>query len=174
MTAEFLAFLVVAAAAVSGALITLWSRSIVRSAFGLILAFLGVAGVYALLGCAFLAITQLVVYVGGVVVLYLFGVMLTPPDLEERRASRVTFWAVLGLVSLVLFSISLFGTRLPSSQGKPMGDAAGIGEALLTRDAFLLPFEIASILLLVVLVGAVHLARREKKKAQENAEGEKA
>ncbi len=173
MTAPFLAFLVVAGAAVCGALITLWSRSIVRSAFGLILAFLGVAGVYALLGCAFLAITQLVVYVGGVVVLYLFGVMLTPPDLEERRSSRVTFWAVLGLVSLVLFSISLFGTSLPSSRGKPMGDAAGIGEALLSRDAYLLPFEIASVLLLVVLVGAVHLARRERK-AGEKAEGEKA
>ncbi len=175
MTAEFLFFIVVAAATICGALIMLWSRYIVHSAFGLLLSFLGVAGIYALLGCAFLAITQVIVYVGGVVVLYLFGVMLTPPDLEERSKGRVLFWGVLGLLAFIVLGISLSSSGLPSHEpGSPMEDAAGIGASLLDKDKFLLPFEIASLLLLVVLVGAVHLARRERIKEGERTKGEEA
>ena len=163
MTAEVLFFIIVAVAAISGALIMLWSRYIVHSAFGLLLSFLGIAGIYTLLGYAFLAITQIVVYVGGVVVLYLFGVMLTPPDLEERKKGRILFWAVLGLIAFVVLAGYLFSGNLPAMKPqKPMEDVSGIGSALLEKDKFLLPFEIASLLLLVVLVGAVHLARREK------------
>ncbi len=168
MTGTFMVFLVLCVATICGALLTLWSRYVVHAAFGLMISLLGVAGFYLLLGSDFLAVTQVVVYVGGVVVLYLFGVMLTPPDLEERSKKRIAVVGGIAVVALIgllrsVFQLSahwrdmsLAGTK----EGEP-GLIDSVGRSFLESDRFLLPFEVASVLLLVALVGAVFLARRK-------------
>jgi NADH-quinone oxidoreductase subunit J len=71
-----------------GALMCIWERSVVRSAFALMATFTGIAGLFVLLEADFLAMAQILIYVGGILALLLFAVMLTPPDLGERRLSR--------------------------------------------------------------------------------------
>jgi NADH-quinone oxidoreductase subunit J len=165
-TAVKLAFFVLATAVVAGALITLWSRYVVHSAFGLMLALLGVAGLYVTLGSDFLAVVQVIVYVGGVVVLYLFGIMLTPPDLNERSVVRVGAGTVVALLVLAIFGTAALS--IPSWVGlSPAGGGPRdisiireIGLRFMDHDHLLLAFELASVVLLVALIGAVFIARR--------------
>ena len=72
-----------------GALYCVWDRSVVRSAFSLMATFVGTAGLFLMLGSDFLAVAQILIYVGGILALLLFGVMLTAPDLTERKMPRV-------------------------------------------------------------------------------------
>jgi NADH-quinone oxidoreductase subunit J len=174
MELEILAFLVLATAAIAGAIITLWSRYVVHSAFGLMLTLLAVAGFYVLLGSDFLAVTQVVVYVGGVVVLYLFGVMLTPPDLGERSLLRVGICGAFGLIALVVLVGASYGLDLErvsgldvTAGGTPRGTLIkDVGRQFMNRTDYLLAFELASVLLLVALVGAVFIARRRGEAAR--------
>ncbi len=161
-----LMFLLIATITIAGSLITLWSKYVVHSVFGLMLALLGVAGFYVLLGADFLAVTQIVVYVGGVLVLYLFGIMLTPPDRAERNVKLIVFCslpAVAGAMYLIGSARAMEGKWLP---GKELPPPPGkhlihqVGHSFLDKDQYLLAFELASVLLLVVLVGAVYIARR--------------
>lgn len=165
-TALRIAFFLLATACVAGALITLWSRYVVHSAFGLMLALLGVAGLYVTLGSDFLAVVQVIVYVGGVVVLYLFGIMLTPPDLAERNKVRVGIGTVLAVLVIALLGTAALGVQdwayLSPSGGGPQDTEVirEIGARFMARDQLLLAFELASVLLLVALIGAVFIARR--------------
>lgn len=165
---EILAFLALATASIAGALITLWSKYVVHSTFGLMLSLLGVAGFYVLLGSDFLAVTQIIVYVGGVVILYLFGVMLTPPDLRERSVKRVAIWGGLAAAGSVVLLIAAQGMSGHWKNLSPVGGRpdpaqdmiAAVGESFMAKDQYLLVFELASVLLLVALIGAVCIARR--------------
>jgi NADH-quinone oxidoreductase subunit J len=146
--------------------VVVFSRNIVRSAFSLLFTFFGVAGLYVLLMADFLAITQLMIYVGGILVLVIFGVMLTTRQINvDAKTSTVqTLPAALIAGSITGMLVGIF----LSTDWKRMGMlpdtvASGpkIGEMLMT--SYLLPFEIASVVLLVALVGAAMIARREKK-----------
>ena len=165
-TALQLAFFVLATAVVAGALITLWSRYVVHSAFGLMLALLGIAGLYVTLGTDFLAVVQVIVYVGGVVVLYLFGIMLTPPDLDERSPARVGIGTVLAIIVLGLLGTAALGIQdwiglSPTGGGPQEGSVIReIGLRFMDHGSMLLAFELASVVLLVALIGAVFIARR--------------
>jgi NADH-quinone oxidoreductase subunit J len=132
--------------------------------------FLCVAMIYVLLAAEFLAIIQILVYAGGIVVLYLFVVMLVnlrrPPDaqIDTRRQARLGF--VLALLLLAEISaILMYSAVHPSSaaavasQGSSGGNTETVGMLLYTD--YLVPFEVASMLLLVAMVGAIVLARRE-------------
>lgn len=161
-----LMFFLLATITIAGSLITLWSKYVVYSVFGLMLSLLGVAGFYVLLGADFLAVTQIVVYVGGVLVLYLFGIMLTPPDRAERSVKLIascSLLAVLASIYLMTSARAMDGKWIP---GKEVAPPPGkhlihqVGHRFLDKDHYLLAFELASVLLLVVLVGAVYIARR--------------
>lgn len=161
-----LMFFVLATITIAGSLITLWSKYVVYSVFGLMLTLLGVAGFYVLLQADFLAVTQVVVYVGGVLVLYLFGIMLTPPDRAERSVKLIASCSVLAvLASIYLMSSAraMEGKWIPGkAEAPPPGKHLihQVGHGFLDKDQYLLAFELASVLLLVVLVGAVYIARR--------------
>jgi len=150
--------------AVAGGLMAVLLPRIVHAVFALLLSFLGIIGVYALAGADFLAITQLVVYVGGILVLLAFGILLTgrtAAALGEKEARNR--W--IGLpIGLLLFFGLVFAIERSSFGGGGAGEADGtsygIGRLLL--GDYIVAFEFASILLLVALIGAAYLVRRVK------------
>lgn len=159
------AFLLFAGLTVGCALLALLHRSVVHSAFSLLGTLLGVAGLYLLLGADFLAVTQVLLYAGGILVLILFGLMLTPADPTELRLARVGGAALLVGGGAALFAARLSGLArwhaAPAAElPEPAPTATEIGLELLRRDSWLLPFELASVILLAALVGAVYIARR--------------
>jgi NADH-quinone oxidoreductase subunit J len=145
--------------------IVVFSRNIVHAAFALLFTFSGVAGLYVLLMADFIAITQMLVYVGGILVLILFGVMLT-----NRQISVDIKTGTIQTLPGVLLASALAGTLVgmfwatdweTGAEFTDMsGTAAELGTMLLTT--YVLPFETASVILLVALIGAAMIARREK------------
>ncbi len=145
--------------------IVVFSRNIIYSAFSLLFTFFGVAGLYVLLSADFLAVTQLLIYVGGILILLLFGVMLTSRviDVQLKTGTLQVFPAVVLVASLagVLCGIYWVTDWKVHPGGDVVSTAPKLGEMLMTT--YLLPFEVASIVLLVALMGAVMIARRERK-----------
>jgi NADH-quinone oxidoreductase subunit J len=155
-----------------GSLMCIWERSVVRSAFCLLATFGGTAGLFALLGADFLAVAQILIYVGGILALILFGVMLTPPDLTERKLPRV----VTGLV-LIGAGVAFMAARVASSVRwaqvaelpEPRTRAAELGVGFLAADQYVVAFELAAVVLTVALVAAVFIARRRTSDAEGGA-----
>ncbi len=159
----FFAFITVASAA-----IVVFSRNIIYSAFSLLFTFFGVAGLYVLLTADFLAVTQLLIYVGGILVLMLFGVMLTNKvvsvDIKTGTMKILPAAIITAMIAgtlLGIFTVTDWKTN-PGTASDISTTANTIGEMFMT--IYLLPFEIASIVLLVALLGAAILARRDKEK----------
>ena len=161
-------FYILASIAVLSAVMVIAGRNVVHSAIYLVLTFLCVAAVYILLRAEFVAAVQVLVYAGGIMVLFLFVIMLV--NLKDLGAPGVrvhaTVSGVLGAsaIGLILY---LYG-RTPLVADAPMqavqlrpegGNLQAIGVALYSD--FLLPFEIASVLLLVAMIGAIVLARQK-------------
>ena len=152
---------------VGSALLVVTVRNIVHAAFSLMVTLFGVAGLYVFLQADFLAATQVIVYVGGILVLILFGVMMTSGRLEMRIHIERGQLLLGGVVALALLTLLLTiiantpvwknltddGTELPPTTEK-------IGELIL-NGPFLLPFEVVSVLLLVALIGAALISRKE-------------
>ncbi len=157
-----LIFFIIALVTVGSAAVVVLSRSLIYSAFALLFTFFGVASIYILLGADFLAGTQVLIYVGGILVLLLFGVMLTH-RLYNLNLKTETFQLVPGIliafavfVSLALAAVNTKWKFVTDKQVQPTTDT--IGTLFMTE--YLLPFEVASILLLVALIGAAMLVRR--------------
>ncbi len=151
-----------AAITVFSAALVVFSRSLIYSAFGLLFTFFGVAALYVYLGADFLAATQMVIYVGGILVLLLFGVMLTH-KLYDLNLKTETFQFVPALLLILAVFLTLLGVLLRTRwyDGGPRVPApttAAIGELFMKE--YILPFEIASIFLLVALIGAAMIVRR--------------
>lgn len=158
-------FLFFAALAVLGGLVMAFHQSIVHSAFALVAALFGVAGLYWTLGADFLGATQVLLYVGGITVLLLFAVMLSTRDAARMSVFRYVLMApVVGMLGVGLLhayqGVMVVMQATPLDEPEPTTDR--IGNLLLNPDGYLLPFEVLSVLLLVVLVGAITLARREE------------
>jgi NADH-quinone oxidoreductase subunit J len=166
MTAEAAVFWVFAIVTVGSAAVVVLSRTLIYSAFALLFTFFGVAGLYVLLGADFLAATQLLIYVGGILVLLLFGVMLTHKiydlDLRSESAGPGTGLApasvAVGL--FVILSFTAVRTQWMSVPRTPGPTTEEIGRLFLGQ--YLLPFEAASVLLLVALLGAAMIVRRRR------------
>ncbi|UCG15318.1 MAG: NADH-quinone oxidoreductase subunit J [Phycisphaerales bacterium] len=162
--AETILFYVFGALTLMSALGVALSRSVVRMAVWLFGALAGVAVLYFLLAANFLAAIQLIVYVGGTLVLLIFGVMLTAKSprarLDTKPSQIWAAWAVCVLLLVALMTVigrAEWPAQNPEAGGLPV---AALGQELLTT--YLVPFEVASVLLLVVMIGAAYLARQEK------------
>lgn len=160
-------FYAFAALTVAAAITVVASRNIIRAAVGLLFALLGVAGLYFLLNAEFLAAVQLVVYVGGTLILIIFGVMLTstsPFSRLEPKLGEVVIGLTAGAVLLVALlmafdsAMPVVGSSEPPAGRYPMDL---LGRALL--GDYLAPFELVSVLLLVVMIGAAYLARGRRR-----------
>jgi len=166
---QALAFYTLAAFILGFGVLVVTARNTVHSIMFLVVDFLFIAGLYVLLGAQFLAVIQVVVYAGGIVVLYLFVVMLVnlkrPPEAHQDRRRRGRLGLVFALVVLVeLAAIAVYRyvsptAALPAIQAMGPDNVAQVGTLLYTD--YLIPFELASVLLLVAMVGAIVLARRE-------------
>ncbi len=152
----------------SGAMVALSSR-LIYAAFSLLLTFFGVAGLYIFLGADFIAATQVLIYVGGILILLLFGVMLTHRIYDFKILStRVQFVPsvlVVGCVFALLLAVIFKTPWQTVKEAPPEYTAAAIGRLLMTT--YLLPFEAVSVLLLVALIGAATIARRDLTSGEE-------
>ena len=161
-TSFSLAFYGFAALTLGAAAVVVFARNILYSAFSLLATLFGVAAIYALLGADFLAAAQLVIYIGGILVLILFGILLTQrvTHLHLRVTTRQALPAIAAaaLVAAVLYLALVQRAPWPAPTPRPYTPTtAALGEALLGK--YLLPFEVVSIALLAALVGAVYLTR---------------
>ncbi len=160
-----LVFLLIAFVTLASAGVVTFSRSILYAGFALLGTFSGAVGLFILLSSDFVAITQLLIYVGGITVLVLFAIMLTSKigevQLTNLSMNHKVAIPLLGLFLTFLLSLLGKGTWVVLEEEAFVSMVQPIGEALLTK--YLLPFEVVSVVLLGALVGAVVIVKREVK-----------
>ncbi|NIR49819.1 NADH-quinone oxidoreductase subunit J [candidate division KSB1 bacterium] len=157
-------FYAFAALTIASASVMVFSRNVIYSAVGLLFTFFGVAGIYVLLAADFLAVVQVLIYVGGILVLLLFGVMLSQRVTSvELRTGTLQFLPALLVVGGVLVILLRMVYKTPWNTLEP-GEFSPTSESIgtLLMTDFLIPFEIASVLLLAALIGAAFIARKER------------
>ena len=159
-------FYVFAIVIVASALVVAFSRNIMYAAFSLLFTFFGVAAVYVLLSADFIDVTQLMIYVGGILILIIFGVMLTSRITDINIKSGITGKFQFGIAGLLTIIMALTLIAMYSnvhwylkSSDVVVSTIAPIGISLLTK--YLLAFEAASVLLLIAIMGAAMIARRK-------------
>ena len=156
---------------ISGAAGCAFSRNIIYSAWSLLFAFMGVAGLYVFLGADFPAVAQVLIYVGGILVLILFAIMLTKqiggdPHLTNAHLA-LPAGGVLALATVSTLSyMAVMAPWKVVAEPQYVSGVQGLGIAFLTE--YLLPFEVASIVLLAALVGSVVIARKEIKETTDS------
>jgi len=163
MTLVQIVFLVLAVAAVGSAVGVVTSKNIFYSALLLIACLFMIAGFYVLLEAPFLAAVQVLIYVGAIAVLIIFAVMLTENLMRREGAWNEQWWVALlvaaALAAVLLYVVVTARWQVSELQA-PSGAVAALGQAL--TSTYVLPFEVASVLLLMALIGAIVIAREEK------------
>jgi len=163
MSAEVILFWLFAAMAVAGGLMAALLPRVVHAVFSLLLCFVGVTGIYALAGADFLAVTQVVVYVGGVLVLFAFGILLTGRtalSLGSKEVGHRKTGLILGALLAAGLITAIKGSLFKTAAETPaQGTTERLGKLLL--GDYIILFEFASVLLLVALIGAAYLVRRQ-------------
>lgn len=169
MDASQVIFILSAALIIASALMVVTTQNLVHAALWLISTLFGVAVLYALLEAGFLAVVQVVVYIGAIAIMFIFAVMLTRKEMRDKGAQLNSAWPFAALLAVVTFG-GLFAILSKwDGLGRLPGDIAGsdevltrLGVALTSPDLFVLPFEVASILLLAALIGSVYVAMNKK------------
>jgi NADH-quinone oxidoreductase subunit J len=163
VTGAEVAFVIIGLVAVIGAIRVVTSRNVVRAALYLVVTLSAVAGVYLLLQAEFVAWVQILIYVGAIVILFLFGLMLTKApigrealDNQRRGVALLVSLAILaGLVYLFWGAFDWDAPRIDPVEGT----TAAVGSSIFS--SFILPFEVISFLLLAALIGAIVLSRKD-------------
>ena len=158
MTPSLILFYVAGALAIGGALGVVMTRNIVYAAFALLVALMGVAGLFLLAFAEFLALVQVLIYGGAIVILILFALMLTRlqdfQDLSDN--AQWPFAALAALAVFALLAAAVLGTSVRTAEPQGVGLAV-LGDNLFAQWA--IPFEVASLVLLVALIGAVVMVK---------------
>jgi NADH-quinone oxidoreductase subunit J len=165
---ELITFIVLSTATLGSAIMVITRRNAVHSAIWLIVTLFSVGGIFLLQHAEFLFAVQIILYVGGIMVLFLFVVMLVDIDAALKQAKFARQWPVAIVTAVLLLGVLAFalhnhshGLNLPARPmtNAPLQNTQAVGMALYQN--YLLPVEIASILLLVAMVGAVIMAKRK-------------
>jgi NADH-quinone oxidoreductase subunit J len=158
-------FYLVVLITIGSALMVALSRNIIYSAFSLLGTFAGVAGLYVFLGADFVAAVQVLIYVGGILILILFAVMLTrritDVEITNRAAGRIPAVIIIGILIYLLVQAVRETHWAKAKEVVYQPTTAKIGDLFL--ENYLLPFELASLVLLAAMIGAVVLSRKEIK-----------
>lgn len=159
-TAVIIAFWVLSAITLLSALMVGMVRDLVHAVLFLILSFIGIAGLYITLSADFVAVVQVLIYAGAISVLMLFAILLTPRSGRDNAAVsyKAPISVIAGLVGATIVFVGLQTEWSKVENDRFDTTAAAIGEALL--DPFVLPFEVASIVLTVAMIGAIILVRQ--------------
>ena len=168
--AQTIFFYAIAAVMVAAAVAVVTSRNVVRAALALIVVFGGVAAQFVVLAAEFVAVTQVLIYIGAIMVLMLFGIMLTRARIGREVDMTNEHWWVGILTGLLLLGVmgyalvDYFGDdRLPAD--RMLDSVDGSNTATVSDSIFstyLVPFEVVSVLLLAALVGAIVIARKDR------------
>jgi NADH-quinone oxidoreductase subunit J len=167
-------FIILSVITLVSAVIVVTFRNLFHAALALMVSFLGVAGIYILLQAPFLGMAQLLVYIGAISILILFAIMMTRRMMQTREAplnSQRIIGLVASLLSFVILAVVVgnWHTLVPSADtllgAAPAVDpailensVARMGRAFVSADGYVLPFQIASVLLLAALIGAIYIA----------------
>jgi NADH-quinone oxidoreductase subunit J len=173
--AEMAAFLVFAAMALAGAGATVLAKNPIRSAVGLFFHVLALAGLYLTLSAHFLAVVQLIVYAGAVVVLFVFVIMILGPGADTVRDRRGVVARAISLLALIAIGAILvpqvgYLERVLPARPTEYGTLWQIGHHLFNRAV--LPFELVSVLLVIAMIGAMGIARGPRKRAPKDTAGQ--
>lgn len=167
-----IAFFIFAFITIGGAIYLLFTRNVLYAAFSLLVTLLGVAGLYVFAGADFLAVSQIMIYVGGILILMIFGIMLTNKTKDQQRSDQINkilvshhnrFWVLIVAVALFLGLLKVIFTanfHLVSKEMHQGTTVQKIGIGLMTDYVF--AFELIGLLLLAALIGAVYIAKKEK------------
>ena len=157
-------FYLFAAITVCSAAFVVFTRNVIYSAFSLLFTFFGAAALYVFLSADFIAVTQVVVYVGGILVLLLFGVMFTNSIMKVQKSEVINIipgtLLLVGMIGAMLYTLYTTHGGMPSETLLQGSIVERIGFETMSR--YVLPFEMVSILLLAALIGAAFLARFDK------------
>ena len=171
MNSQNIMFVILAVLMVLSSIATVLTKSIVRAATYLFFVLLGTAGMYFLMGYTFLGAAQVIVYAGGIIVLYVFSILLTAKDQEifKRKIKDASWGFVLSLVGFLTFAWVVLSHNFkaailtaPSETASSVTTIESIGRNMLSsgENGYLLPFEAVSVLLLACIVGALLIARK--------------
>ncbi len=170
---ETIIFFIFAGMAIGSAISVVWHKNPLYSAISLVGVFISLACIYLTLASPFIAITQILVYAGAIMVLVVFVIMLLNVENEEEKPTRLNYlYALGGVLGLGLFAQAVFimyavtnsGAKLPSDEAT-MGLTKSIGTVMYTQ--YLLPVEIVGFMLLMAVIGAVVMARKAEVKRLE-------
>jgi len=164
MTPVSILFIIIAALTLGAALMVVTVRNLIHAALWLIVALFGIAVVYVILNAGFLAVAQVVIYIGAIAILMIFAIMLTRNLKDENRPQVNANWPWGLLLSLVGFGglawmIASWSGALMLAPDLGRNDTLRqLGEALVSPNGFVVPFEVASVLLLAALIGSILVA----------------
>jgi len=169
MTGEQIIFLAVALFTLGSGFMVVTTRNLIHAALWLISTLFGVAVVFAILNAGFLAVVQVVVYIGAIAILFIFAVMLTRKDMRDQGPQTNQNWWVGALIAVLVFGGLVFLLQGWNGLSKTAADipsgfdaVAELGNELVSPAGYVLPFEVASVLLVAALVGAVYVAFNRK------------
>ncbi|MCI0394994.1 MAG: NADH-quinone oxidoreductase subunit J [Chloroflexi bacterium] len=169
-------FAIISVLTLVSAVIVVTDRNLFHAALAMMASFLGVAGLYVLLEAGFLAAAQLLVYIGAISILVIFAIMMTrrlmqttesPFNSQQLGGLAVAGLVLAGLVFLILQTWPLdFSAGAPEASAEVLrGSVAELGRSLVSPDQYVIPFELASVLLLAALVGAIVIAWPERERS---------
>ncbi len=169
MSAAQIIFLVVALVTLAAGVLVVTSRNLIHSALWLILALFGVAIFYVLLDAGFFAVIQVIIYIGAIAILFIFAAMLTRRVMKDAGPQTNSNWwlgiiiAGLLLVGIILVFVNWSGfTNTMPTLSNTTSQISQLGLALVSPDQYVLAFELASILLVAAMIGAIYVAGEKK------------
>jgi NADH-quinone oxidoreductase subunit J len=167
-TGEFVAFFVLSVCAIVGAVLAINFTKVVHTTLSIAFTFISIAGLYVLLEAEFIAFVQVLLYVGAITILMIFGIMMTKHDSEGQEPARPLLETLAAIGCICLFGILFYGIRNANfpTEAVPFAEdnTLEIGKLLFTQYA--IPFELISVLLTVAFIGAIALAKREEEGSQ--------
>ena len=163
MTAMQIIFLLTAVVTLISAFRVVTTPNMIHAALWLVTTLVGVAVLYVLLSAPFLAVAQVVIYVGAIAILMMFVIMLTRREMRDRGPQTGKQWPWAAVLAVLLFGGLVWMVQQMSLAAAPAGavpenSIAELGKALVSPNGFVIPFEVASVLLLAALIGAVYVA----------------